>query len=169
MSKIKKRRLTKLTLNSHPDLYVGGCVPFYFGPRSIMLFKIFKANDPDLGYHGGQEPVVHLEADLRETVSWANHNDRRWAFTTSNAGSFNFEDFSDLKQLSRIDWEAVRAHYWVECQYQKQAELLIEHSFPWHLVTRIGILSRKIYPTVQNALSGGRHRPSVEIKPNWYY
>ena len=27
MSRIKTRRLTKLTLDSHPDLYVGACVP----------------------------------------------------------------------------------------------------------------------------------------------
>lgn len=30
MSSIKRRRLHELTLNSHPDLYVGNCVPFYF-------------------------------------------------------------------------------------------------------------------------------------------
>ena len=37
MNGIKQRRLNELTLNSHPDLHVGDCVPFYFCPRSIML------------------------------------------------------------------------------------------------------------------------------------
>ena len=36
MSDIKQRRLTS-RLDSHPDLRVGDCVPFYFCPRSIML------------------------------------------------------------------------------------------------------------------------------------
>jgi len=38
MSNIKQRRLTELTLESHPGLYVGQCAPFYFCPRSVMLF-----------------------------------------------------------------------------------------------------------------------------------
>lgn len=30
MNTIKQRRLTQLTMDSHPDLHVGQCVPFYF-------------------------------------------------------------------------------------------------------------------------------------------
>ncbi|MDA8003883.1 MAG: DUF4433 domain-containing protein, partial [Alphaproteobacteria bacterium] len=44
MSKIKKRRLEELTLESHPDLYVGQCAPFYFCPRSVMLYLIFRGD-----------------------------------------------------------------------------------------------------------------------------
>ena len=36
LSSIKQRRLTRLTLTSHPGLYVGQCVPFYLCPRSVM-------------------------------------------------------------------------------------------------------------------------------------
>ena len=38
MSKIKERRLNTLTLSCYPDLHVGDCVPFYFCPRSVMLY-----------------------------------------------------------------------------------------------------------------------------------
>ena len=89
MPHIKQRRLG-LALKSHPDLHVGQCVPFYFCPRSVMLHRISVRNS-DLTYRGGQAPIVHLEADLRQTVAWAGANRRRWAFTTSNAGSFYFE------------------------------------------------------------------------------
>lgn len=68
MDKIKQRRLTK-TLNSHTNLYVGDCVPFYFCPRSVMLYVIYRANHSQLSYRGGQGPIVHLEADLRQTVT----------------------------------------------------------------------------------------------------
>lgn len=40
MSRIKKRRLNELTFSSYPDLRVGQCVPFYFCPRSVMLYMI---------------------------------------------------------------------------------------------------------------------------------
>jgi len=51
----------------------------------------------------------------------------------------------------------------------KQAEFLLEHSFPWHLVERIGVHSQAIYQRAANALPGGGHRPQVEIRPEWYY
>jgi hypothetical protein len=48
MSDIKQRRLTELTLASHRGLHVGGCVPFYFSSRSVMLYLIYRANHPEL-------------------------------------------------------------------------------------------------------------------------
>ena len=54
MNHIKQRRLTELSLQSYPDLYVGACVPFYFCPRSVMLYVINQANDEQLSYRGGQ-------------------------------------------------------------------------------------------------------------------
>ncbi len=72
-------------------------------------------NHPELVYRGGQDPIVHLEADLRDTVAWADQNRLRWAFTLSNAGSFYFEDRCDLAQLNEIDWDAVEARNWGNC------------------------------------------------------
>jgi hypothetical protein len=169
MAKIKQRRLKELTLTSHPELHVGDCVPFYFCPRSIMLYLIHRANDPELSYRGGQGSIVHLQADLRTCVAWAEQNKRRWAFTLSNAGTYYFEDRCDLSQLNEIDWLAVQATNWQTCKEGKQAEFLIEHSLPWHLIERIGVRSQAIYQQVVNALSMGGHRPLVEIKAKWYY
>lgn len=70
MNEIKQRRRTS-ALNSYPDVCVGDCVPFYFCPRSVMLYLICQANHPELEYRGGQGPIVHLEADLRRAVAWA--------------------------------------------------------------------------------------------------
>jgi len=170
MNDIKQRRLKELTLSNHPDLHVGECVPFYFCPRSIMLYLIYQGNHPELTYRGGQEPIVHLEADLYASVAWAHQqNQRRWAFTLSNASSRFFEDRCELAQLHEIDWSAVQATKWQSCKEGKQAEFLMEHSFPWHLVERIGVYSREVYQQVANALSADGHRPQVMIKQEWYY
>ena len=53
MNEIKRRRLTELRLDSHPDVHVGDCVPFFFCPRSVMLYVISRANHPELAYRGG--------------------------------------------------------------------------------------------------------------------
>lgn len=168
MSSIKQRRLS-LPLDSRPGLHVGDCVPFYFCPRSVMLYVIHQANHDALSYRGGQGSIIHLEADLRRTVGWAEEHEHRWAFTSSNAGSYYFEDFGDLESLGEIDWDAVAARDWRNHQHGKQAEFLIERRFPWSLVTRIGVLSRQVYQQTMTALTGAAHRPQVEIMPEWYY
>jgi len=169
MSAIKQRRLTELKLASHPGLYVGECVPFYFCPRSIMLYLIYQGNHPDLAYRGGQGPIIHLESDLRQTVAWAEAQGLRWAFTLGNAGSRYFEDRSDLIQLGEIDWNAVATRNWSGCKEGKQAEFLIERQFPWELILRIGVLSRSTHDQVRTVQQAVAYKPVVEIKPEWYY
>jgi len=169
MNHIKERRLNELRLESHPDLFVGDCVPFYFCPRSVMLYVIHRANALELSYRGGQDSIVHLEADLRQTIAWAEEHDLRWAFTLSNAGSRSFEDRCDLARLNEINWNAVQARVWRRYQEDKQAEFLIEQRFPWELVSRIGVQSQQIYSKASEVCKAAVHKPLVEIKREWYY
>lgn len=175
MCSIKKRRLEENELASHRGLMVGDCVPFYFCPRSIMLYLIYQGNHPELTYRGGQGPILHLEADLREAIAWAEEKEKRWAFTLSNAGSRYFEDRAELEKLNEINWAAVRAERWSgngvdgSLKEGKQAEFLVEQRFPWRLVERIGVRSEAIRQQVSNLLTGQVHRPRLETLREWYY
>lgn len=168
MSDIKERRLT-LPLRSRPGLHVGDCVPFYFCPRSVMLYLFSQNNHPDLTYRGGQGPIVHLEADLYAAIAWANAQQKRWAFTSSNAGAYYFEDYCATDDLDVVDWEAVEARDWRACKEGKQAEFLLEQHFPWELVERIGVQSEAVQRQVNMALRQASHQPLVAVLPAWYY
>lgn len=76
---------------------------------------------------------------------------------------------ADLNSLNEIDWSAVHAREWRLCKEGKQAEFLIEHQFPWELVSRIGALSQHLSQQVGKALQSAKHKPSVTGKPDWYY
>lgn len=169
MNAIKDRRLNELLLTSHPDLYVGKCVPFYFCPRSIMLYLLHRANHPDLTYRGGQGAIIHLEADLQETVGWAEQEGLRWAFTLSNAGSRYFEDRCSLDHLDQLDWEAIEARDWQKDKEHKQAEFLIEQRFPWELVSGIGVHSGAVANQVYDVLQSAPYKPAVRVRRDWYY
>ena len=172
---IKRRRLYELTLESHPGLHVGECTPFYLCPRSVMLFLIHCANHEELTYRDGQGSIIHLEADLRQTTAWASEQGLRWAFTLSNAGSTYFEDRCDLRQLSEINWDAVRTNSWSGrgiapfVKEGKQAEFLVENRFPWHLVERVGVHSDRIQAFVNRAMQNSNHKPAVARLPEWSY
>ena len=170
IGEIKQRRMSH-ALMSHPTLKVGECVPFYFWPRSIMLYVIHRKNHENLTFRGGQEPIVHLVADLRETVRWADGAGLRWAFTLSNAGSSYFEDRCTLDRLGDIDWSAVQASAWREQEVQdrKQAEFLVENRFAWHLVSRIGVMNEATRRQAAEAIAESEHQPSVEVRRAWYY
>ena len=170
MSSIKQRRL-RLPVNCHQGTCVGEYVPFYFCPRSIMLYMIHRANHPELAYRGGQGPIVHLEADLQRVVAWADADGRRWAFSLSNAGAFYSQFRSRLDQLDQVNRPAVAASDFrpIDVKEGKQAEFLVHQTFPWELVERIGVVTPGVAQQALNAMQGIAHRPRVEIRPDWYY
>ena len=170
MSQIKQRRQA-LVVHCHAGTFVGDFVPFYFCPRSIMLYVIHCANNPSLTYTGGQEPIIHLEADLGDVVAWAASAGRRWAFTASNAGARYADFFDDMNDLGRINWPAVGAKDFrhPDVKDGKQAEFLLFDSFPWSLVSRIGVFSDTYAAQVRRDMAAQSHQPPVEVMRNWYY
>ena len=170
MSTIKKRRLS-LPVHCHAGDHVGDFVPFYFCPRSVMLYLLYRGNHPEITYRSGQGPIVHLEADLHSVVDWAKGKDRRWAFSLSNAGAFYTQFRNDLAKLDEIDWSAVNNNNFgsPDVKEGKQAEFLLHRSFPWKLVERVGVVSQATGQRALVALSEATHQPAVEIKPDWYF
>lgn len=166
---VKTRRKQDLLVSCHEGLQVGQCVPFNFCPRSVMLYVISMQNNPELTYRGGETPVVHLEADMLSAIEWADRHERRWAFTTSNAGERICDFYCDLNCLNAVDWEAVDAKIWTQVRGPKQAEFLIESSFPWSLVERIGIHPKAPARDILNVVAKAKHRPTVDILEGWYY
>ena len=177
MGTIKQRRLS-LPVGCHPGLNVGDCVPFYFCPRSIMLFVIHCANNPELTYRGGQGPIVHLEADLAAVVAWANQQQRCWAFSLSNAGAGYAQFRNSLNDLHHVDWDAVASNNFSAGSYTpsgnqvkegKQAEFLLHNDFPWSLVQRIGVASQAIANQARVAIANAAHQPQISVQPSWYF
>lgn len=170
MGSIKQRR-QQLPVTCHPGTHVGDYVPFYFCSRLIMLYVIYCANHAELAYKGGQQPIVHLEADLNKVVAWAAANGQRWAISLSNAGAVYTQFRTGLDKLNEINWGAIAASDFrpADVKEGKQAEFLMQQSFPWHLVERIGVHSQPIVPRVATAMQGAEHRPVLEIKRDWYY
>lgn len=142
MSKIKARRLEEMEVRCHPGTNVGQYVPFNFCFRSVMLFILYRGNHPDLTYHDGQGPIVHLQADLHVTVNWAEENGIQWAFSDVNAGAGYASFYASLDRLNEVDWAAVEARDFrrADIKDAKQAEFLVFEWFPWNLIERIGVI-----------------------------
>lgn len=171
MSEIKRRRLYELEAPCHPGTKVGEYVPFYFCPRSVMLYVIHCADHPELAYRRGQDPIIHLEADLYRVVDWASRNGVRWAFSRSNAGAYYTEFYSDLRDLDILDWKAIGASDFRDPDVKegKQAEFLVFGFVPFQLVERIGVCTPGIACKAKMVLAKYRYRPLVEVRRDWYF
>ena len=170
ISEIKRRRLEELEVKCHSGTMVGEYAPFYFCPRSIMLYILYMGNHPDLSYRGGQGPILHLQADLETAIQWANEKDIRWAFSDRNAGERIANFYNDPDDLDEINWSAVEATDFRDMLVKegKQAEFLIYESFPWGLVEKIGVCNNSIRDQVIDKL-GDTASLEISIENEWYY
>lgn len=171
MPKIKQRRLQELSVTCHPGTFVGQYVPFYFCPRSVMLYILHRGNHPDITYHEGQRPIVHLQADLFDVVQAADKQGVRWAFTKTNAGTFYTSFFGSTEKLSEVNWAAVSSTDFTSAAIKegKQAEFLTLNSFPWRLIEKVGVLDAGVQQHVRQVLAGAAQQPPVTVEPSWYY
>jgi hypothetical protein len=145
-------------------------IPFYFAPRSPMLYAIHKGNVE--GYREGQAPVIHLvcEAEAIEAAEIC------FVFTDGHAVMGYTGYFDELQDLDlAIDWEIMRARYWADTdedgdrKRRRQAEFLIHEFCPWTLIQEIGVIDSEIKKKVKEMLRNERHCPPVKVYPSWYY
>ena len=171
MSHIKQRRLEEIEVTCCPGTHVGDFVPFYLCPRSIMLYILHRGNHPDLNYTEGQHPIVHLEADLRTVVEWAESEGRTWAFSLQNAGAYYARFHTGLCNLRLINWAAVLETDFRHAAIKegKQAEFLVYECFPWKLVETIGVCNASKRDAVIEVIADTEHRPDVVVRDDWYY
>jgi hypothetical protein len=124
-----------------------------------------------MNYHGGQRPILHLQADLGAVMDWADDHEVLWAFSDRNAGT-RFTDFYNSREdLDKIDWNAVRSTDFRDFQVKegKQAEFLLHDTFPWQLVEKIGVIDAKVRNRVDAVLQNANHKPIVNVERSWYY
>ena len=95
------------------------------------------------------------------------NGDGRSPFPTRAPGYFS--DRCDLAQPGEIGWDAVRATDWRDCKEGKQAEFLVENSFPWTLIRSIGVCNAKTQSKAVEVLKIADHQPSVTRQQGWYY
>jgi hypothetical protein len=138
---IKQRRM-QYTVPKPPGGSLGDYVPFYFAPRSPMLFTISRGNVPE--YQEGQGPIVHLVSSAEQVA--AHRPALRWLFTDGHAVIALSDYYDDLADLDKIDWEIMAARYWADTsddgdrERRRQAEFLVYQFFPWQLITGIGVI-----------------------------
>lgn len=160
---IKARRATEIRVGCCGDRFVGEFVPFYYCPRSPMLFAINRGNTGRPA--GCQRTILHLVSTVEAALTTAED----WAISDGNGGAYHSLFCKDLNELRNLDWKAIRATQWQGMTHQKMAEFLVADFFPWNAVQRIGCENRETALAVNEILDGTGHCPVVSVERSWYY
>ncbi len=121
---IKDRRSRKKVPCS-PGGAVADYVPFYFAPRSPMLYVIHKGGVE--GYQDGQTPILHLVSSV-EAVQEAGIP---FVFTDGHADMAISRFYTDLRDLNKVEWIIMKDVYWNDSfedgdrKRRRQAEFLV--------------------------------------------
>lgn len=168
MRHIKDRRMATAVDNNGT---VGEYVPFYFCPRSVMLFIMYKSDHPDITYRGGQEPIIHLVSDMDRAIGWADKHGNSWVFSNTNAGAGYVEFFRDKSKLNELRWDLIKLRDFRPQQIKdaKQSEFLVKNEFPWELITGIVVYNEATKKRVEETIKDAKHKPVVKVCKEWYY
>jgi hypothetical protein len=160
---IKERRMKEIRVPCCQDRFVGEFVPFYFCPRSPMLYtlNLGKTGRPA----GCQRTVVHLVSNVAAGI----RQGRSWAVSDGNAGAFHTSFHASMDAVAALDWSAIGANDWQGRTHQKMAEFLLADAFPWTAIEAIGCHNAAVAGQVRDLLHNQAHKPLVSVQPGWYY
>lgn len=165
---IKTRRMTK-RVPCGPGGTVGEYVPFYFAPRSPMLFRIQKGGVDGVSPDPGR--LVYLVSST-DAVAQAGH---ACVFTDGNAAAAFTDFYDDLDVLGdAVDWPLMRARYWSndaddnDRVRRRCAEFLVHRALPFELVDELCVHDTVARTAVQAAATAG-WEGTVNIRSNWYF
>lgn len=156
-----------------PNGKMGDYIPFYFGFRSPMLYRIKTGKSV---VQQPQENIVYLCYALDDMVG----NSIEWCFTDGHAKRRTTQFFNDLKDLDKVDWEAVYATEWKDTQdhpdrmRRKQAEFLVKGNLFANSISYIVVFNENAKLFVENILNVLSLQITVrvnkqETKNDFYY
>lgn len=155
---------------NRPNHTIHDYVPFYFCPRSPMLYRIQRSNTAkpeDIIY------FVSAPSNIKEAG-------KDFVFTDRNAWANAALWYDDFKDFNQLDWTAINAQMWspnlsppppFDTKAKKQAEFLVYHNVEWDLLLGIGVYNKASKIKVGEILrsNGVNNNFKVIVTSNWYY
>jgi hypothetical protein len=143
-------------------------VPFYYGPRSPMLYAIQRGNVME--YEGLEEEIVHLVCSV-DTLA----EPGRFVITNRHPITALAEQFDDLAALDDLDWPLLKATMWRDTdqdgdrKFRRQAEFLVHRRVPVEAIRLVGAMTEKVAERATTLLASLPNPPTVFVRKGWYY
>lgn len=166
-SNIQERRLLKLVpLSPYGNLH--DYIPFYFAPRSPMLYAIYKGRVE--GYEKEQSNIIYIVS--RTDVIY--NAGLKYVFADGHAIMSYSEFYQNLCDLDKIDWNLMDSRFWFDSEEdpdrkrRRQAEFLVHKFLPLDLFLGFAVKNEEMKRKVESTIHKYNCDRFVAIR-NWYY
>jgi hypothetical protein len=165
-----KARRTTIGVGCGPGGVVGDYVPFYFAPRSPMLFRLEREHGEGNG--DGQRPLVYAVADSDLVVAAG----LQCVFSDGNAAHGLTQFSAELTQMgATVDWPLMGAVVWANTPEdgdrvrRRQAEFLVHGAVPLDLVEELAVFDESVRLRVEELLAQTGRALPVVVRRDWYF
>lgn len=155
-------------------------VPFYFAPRSPMLYAINRGSV--LGCDLRQADIVHIETTVDNVLA----HGQPFVFYDRNATLAYSQPYTDLARLDQVAWDLITEQpqldgyckFWqsnasnqryVDRMEKRMAEFLVKSHVPLTAVTRIGVINNSKQQEVSQIVAEYNLTIPTVVMPNWYF
>jgi hypothetical protein len=160
---MSKREVYPLPLAPGGNLH--DYVPFYFAPRSPMLYVNYQ-NPPPY-----QDEIIYLISK----ASTIHAKKLEFAFTDGHAIMMFTEYFNTLDDLDKVDWEVMKDKFWNNTledrdkKRRRMAEFLVKNHVPIDCIGMIAVYNEEAKTKVERILQNHSSKIRVEVRSEWYY
>lgn len=167
-SHIQDRR-AKTTVPCGPGGVLHEYVPFYFNPRSPMLYAIHKGKVEEC--HISQREVIHLVAYAQDVAI----EELGFAFSDGHGTMGITKFFEDLSDLDKLDWGVIRDKDFRDTgqdgdrKRRRQAEFLVHQFLPFSQIRFIAVLDQEMHNQVTDLLGELSLRPRIIIRSDLFF
>lgn len=166
---IKERRAHR-SVPIHPGGVVADYVPFYFAPRSPMLYSIHKGNVPT--YAGGQDDLIYLVTSLE--ALWG--RDLDLVVSDRNAVLAYAEFVADQESIDDlVDWPLMKEVIWRDTPEdparveRRMAETLVHGAVPFDCMLGVAARSELTLSAVKRTLEAHQVNLPAVVRAQWYF
>jgi len=166
---IKLARRTR-AVGLRPGGVVADYAPFYFAPRSPMMYSIDHGNVAT--YRQGCDRIIYLVSSL-ERLSEAGLT---WLVSDRNA-RMAYAEFrgQEDETFDHVDWDLMRAKWWnntpefPDRKERRMAECLVHERAPWASFVQVMTKTDATASEVRAMLSAAGQATRVIVRAGWYF
>lgn len=158
-----RRSRTRIPIATGGNLH--DYVPFYFAPRSPMLYSVCHQGGID------QEKMIYFmtNTEMIEQIGLP------FVFTDAHAIMMFTNFYDDLAELERVDWDIMKATIWTDDidhpnrKSKRQAEFLVHDKVPLEACIGFATMNAKMQQELQTILDEFNSKIPIGVRRQFYF
>ncbi len=149
---------------------IGDYVPFYFTPKSIMLYNIITGYWHPLVPRRNRSEILVIRCLIEDLVKLP-----KWFFTDGQANKRFTEHFNDLGMMQEVDWNSIQNSNFQndfddpDRSRKYQAEFLVHHEVPIKSIESLNVYNQQAADVVNDILNENNINLAVNIQPQYFF